>query len=243
MMDANDDLEDADFGRFMDNTNLYDILGTHHSVHSPPTYIRGTRTIDYILGTKNVVRATQNCGMNPFNDTIVTDHRGLWVDIDIPELLNGSIPPQQLTCRQPLKTNQVEKMRKIRKKAATLFKTKDIESRLTDLLRDCEKMAKIDLSGKLNQIDNDMDDIMLHSVPDNIPSHPYWWSPEIHQAHQCLLYWKIKRSETCLGINMKTQLEVITTNLDESFDIFQGDENRAISAQIRQAVANRKKLQ
>ena len=86
MMDVNDDLENVDFGRFMDNTNLYDILGTHHSVHSPPTYIRGTRTIDYILGTKNIVKATQNCGMNPFNDTIVTAHRGLWVDIDIPEL-------------------------------------------------------------------------------------------------------------------------------------------------------------
>ena len=36
MLDANDDLDSPDFGRFLDQTDLYDILGNHHSVNSPP---------------------------------------------------------------------------------------------------------------------------------------------------------------------------------------------------------------
>ena len=84
MLDANDDLTDPDFGKFMDQCKLYDLLGTHHSINSPPTYIRGSRTIDYLLATENVIKATQQCDMNSYNDTISSDHRSLWADIDIP---------------------------------------------------------------------------------------------------------------------------------------------------------------
>ena len=180
MLDANDDMENPDFGRFMDKSDLYEILGTHHSIHSPPTYIGGTRTIDYLLGTKNVVRATQRCGMNHFNDNIISDHRGLWADIDIPELLSGSIPRQQLTNRQPMRSSQTSKMKKIRDKSIRMFQQKNITARLTKLLEDCKTSESETIATQLEKIDQDMDDIMLLSVPQNTPSHPYWWSPEIH---------------------------------------------------------------
>lgn len=93
MLDANDDMTDADFGHFMDRCELFDLLGTHHSMHGPPTYIRGSRSIDYLLATKNGAMATQQCGMNSFNDIISSDHCALWADIDIPQILNGSVPP------------------------------------------------------------------------------------------------------------------------------------------------------
>ena len=83
-----------------------------------------------------------------------------------------------------------------------------------------------------------MDDIMLLSVPQNTPSHPYWWSPEIHQAHRCLLYWKIKKTESCVGLPMTLQLENIIDQLGPSFDIYEGKKERYIPAQIRIAVAN-----
>ena len=58
MLDANDDINNKDFGTFLEKSDLFDILGNQHSTHSPAMYIRGTKTIDYILGTRNVILAT-----------------------------------------------------------------------------------------------------------------------------------------------------------------------------------------
>ena len=135
MLDANDTIGSSDFGKFLDQTELYYVLGNHHSAHSPPTYIRGTRTIDFLLGTKNVIQATKKCGMTSFNEGITSDHRALWADIDIPSLFKGSVPaPNQIT-QIPLRTTQKMKIRKIRRKAIHLFKSLNIRSRLDELLQ------------------------------------------------------------------------------------------------------------
>ena len=142
MLDANDDINNKDFGTFLEKSDLFDILGNQHSTHSPATYIRGTKTIDYILGTRNVILATHRCGMAAFNTQISSDHRALWADIDIPQLLKGSIPRIQLHLRQPIKSSQTKKMRKIREGAIKLFRTKQISQRLKNLLRDISSLTR-----------------------------------------------------------------------------------------------------
>ena len=89
---------------------MVDIMGANHGMHSPNTYIRGTQTIDYVFGTERVNEAVIQCGMPPFNEGIVTDHRALWVDLDLPRLLHGSLtsPPTQLSRPQTKNKKQVK---------------------------------------------------------------------------------------------------------------------------------------
>ena len=53
-IDANAGLEDPQINQIVSAGNLYDILGSHHGIDSPPTYLKGTKTIDFLFGTRNV---------------------------------------------------------------------------------------------------------------------------------------------------------------------------------------------
>ena len=77
MVDANSPLSDVHFSKFMTDTGLFDVLGALHGMDSPRTYNRGSKTIDFILGTENIIRAVRRGGMLKFKDGIDRDHRGL----------------------------------------------------------------------------------------------------------------------------------------------------------------------
>ena len=91
MIDANTDTYDRQLQRIMNSANLYDVLSAKHGLHSPPTYVRGQRTIDHIFGTKRVVAAVRKCGIREFNADIMSDHRALWLDLDIKHILSQNL--------------------------------------------------------------------------------------------------------------------------------------------------------
>ncbi len=54
MMDANADLQDAAFHKFLNDCSLTDLHSDNTSEPAPETYFRGTKCIDYILCSANV---------------------------------------------------------------------------------------------------------------------------------------------------------------------------------------------
>jgi hypothetical protein len=46
LIDTNNDLQNHQFGNFVANLGLYDLIGTRMGYHKTPTYIQGKRTID-----------------------------------------------------------------------------------------------------------------------------------------------------------------------------------------------------
>ena len=93
MADSTDDMDEKDWSKFMIRAELYDVMGMKHVHKIPSTNIKGTRTIDYILATKKAAESIISCGMLTFNEGVVSDHRSLWIDLDIPQLFKGSISP------------------------------------------------------------------------------------------------------------------------------------------------------
>ena len=59
MLDANSPLTDANFSKFVTDTGLFDILGALHGIDSPRSYNRGSRTIDYLLGTEDLIQCVR----------------------------------------------------------------------------------------------------------------------------------------------------------------------------------------
>jgi hypothetical protein len=71
--------------------NLLDILGMGPEGQLQDTYRRGTSChIDFMLGTARVHLSIRCSGALEYNDRIVSDHRGLYVDLDPMILFGGN---------------------------------------------------------------------------------------------------------------------------------------------------------
>jgi endonuclease/exonuclease/phosphatase family metal-dependent hydrolase len=56
-------------------------------------YARGTKQLDYILMTEQLASHSTNCGAEPFNHRFYSDHRGIWVDLELLGLFDRNLPP------------------------------------------------------------------------------------------------------------------------------------------------------
>ena len=64
--DMNGDLEDQELSTFLAEAELYDLVTATHTESTPPTYIRGNKTIDHMFGTMGILNAVERVGMVEF---------------------------------------------------------------------------------------------------------------------------------------------------------------------------------
>eukprot|EP00957_Ditylum_brightwellii_P001958 150595-Ditylum_brightwellii.AAC.1 len=67
LTDANLELGDTEFGDFVAEARLYDILGSQHGIGGINSHINGTKRIDFALGTVNLIRTIRWSRMRPFH--------------------------------------------------------------------------------------------------------------------------------------------------------------------------------
>jgi hypothetical protein len=64
------------------------------------SYARGTTCIDYVLMDERLVGSIQACRYLPFNHLLISDHRGLYVDVNTTWFFGSdTIPHQQMAVR------------------------------------------------------------------------------------------------------------------------------------------------
>ena len=61
----------------------------HGTKGEPNTYARGSDRIDYFFCTKNIYKFILECGILPFFSIMTSDHRGLYLDVDIIQYLRN----------------------------------------------------------------------------------------------------------------------------------------------------------
>jgi exonuclease III len=89
MLDANEAVEDKEgsLRRIFKSTNLVDVFELHTGRKCEiPTYTRGTKRIDFILASYNLLSYAKKVGYIVFYDASESDHRGAFI-----ELSNGII--------------------------------------------------------------------------------------------------------------------------------------------------------
>jgi hypothetical protein len=82
----------------------------HHHLNEPATYARGQKRLDYALGTNAVVRAVVACGYEQFNYRFHTDHRAMFLDIDVHKLFGAAT---QHMVNYPLRTLHSNNIRQV----------------------------------------------------------------------------------------------------------------------------------
>ena len=69
---------------------LSDVMQMRHETsNAPSTYARRTKRLDYMLMSERCAVSIRKCGYQPFNHRMYSDHRGMFVDMDM-ELLFGN---------------------------------------------------------------------------------------------------------------------------------------------------------
>ena len=93
MLDANESTgkKNSHINRFFTDCGLSDLHATkHRNLPDPPnTYMRGKKCIDFIAGTTGIIKSMEKAGIEAFSQTFHSDHRGLYVDLNLTDLLAG----------------------------------------------------------------------------------------------------------------------------------------------------------
>ena len=79
-------LDDGGMSKLHSECGLLDACLERHGLTTFSTYQRGHKVIDYVLVDRNVMQCIQSIGYEPFNTHIISDHRGIFVDLATPVL-------------------------------------------------------------------------------------------------------------------------------------------------------------
>ena len=93
-MDSNESFVNAKGGiaKLCKACQLYDPLTYRHDLPTNiSTYTRGTKQIDYILVSLNILKALIQYGMTAFNELTTTDHRGFYLDLSYNKVLKQKV--------------------------------------------------------------------------------------------------------------------------------------------------------
>eukprot|EP00957_Ditylum_brightwellii_P088311 6727271-Ditylum_brightwellii.AAC.1 len=105
LMDTNGPIE-GDFGTFLSEAGLYDLMAAKHGTGTPATYIRGTAAVDYAGGTKGVLDAIEEIGFPNFLKYIHSNHREMYINLYLCKLFSGLLHPlqQRSACKVQLRS-------------------------------------------------------------------------------------------------------------------------------------------
>ena len=96
---------------FLEKTDLKNIMTVKHTgLHLPSTYTRGPNCLDLMAMSKTISdKAVIACGMLPFYHGMPSDHRALYVDLDIDYLFTNAYVNTGQSAYKRFTTNQTKK--------------------------------------------------------------------------------------------------------------------------------------
>jgi hypothetical protein len=136
----------------------------HPGIGEFPTQVRGSKRIDYMIGTRNLLPFIMKIGYIPFNEIFDTDHRPMFVDISQTILEDPSkIPEPKIRLVGSNSTNK-ESERYIRHLYNKLLKL-NVFQQAEELYQlsqsEVEEDQQINIMQKLNELDDIITTAML----------------------------------------------------------------------------------
>ena len=209
MIDANEEClsPNLKLRRTMDSLAMTNL---HHLIHGescPNTYTRGAHQIDHIYGCPRIAANTTNAGGLPFKTGIDTNHRGLYINVEVQNIFRSLTT--ELQAPKPRKLSSLNKKHSeaLRRAVVKACKNQNIKDRLEQLATVPANQWNPHHQEALNKIDDTFTKIVLAAetkVCHN--SYGYPISEKLIQAGQLLRYWKTRLSNLLLS----------TTNLNPS---------------------------
>ena len=197
MMDSNGSLgKDTDLQQFISKCDLTDL---HASDPAPSTYIGSShRRIDHIFGCPQVCQSLTSSGSLSYIDGPQSDHRGLFVDLDLQQLLHRTTTPPAISTASSrfLKTGNPEAVATYHDAMLAYYADHNMIQRLDKLVRTKDTLSLPTLRKYLEKWDSDQGRAMKYAE-DLLqrPKKPYEWSPKLRNDGLLYRYWRLRLRE------------------------------------------------
>lgn len=158
-------------------TALVDAHFTRHGdIIDIPTYARGRKRLDYMFISKTLVPSLAAAGLEPFNNKIHSDHRGMYIDLFMQGLFDHS--------PTPLETNSGRGVRS--HIPGHVCKYLEATEKYLAEHKCYERMSTLNLSTdnhvEAEKLDRDITAAMLHGDQKCKTFNRHPWSPELHRV-------------------------------------------------------------
>jgi hypothetical protein len=201
MLDANESLQhfNNDFTKWVRESGLVDIRVYRYGAEGEPaTHMRGKNRIDYMLISNDLVEFVSAAGILPFKTFTKSDHRALFMDIDLDSYLGGRPSDTALATRRGLSSNDPRAVRKYRTELEAFLLKSKIEHRTYAKIEEIEK-SKAGLTPRLglelNALENEFSKGKLDAEKSCAKIRSVPWSPQLMEVQQRLSFWKYWLSE------------------------------------------------
>eukprot|EP00957_Ditylum_brightwellii_P008827 669513-Ditylum_brightwellii.AAC.1 len=189
-IDVNTPIQNNYLAKLIDAKQLQDLVTKRHGQHTPPTYNRGSMTIDHILTSPRIVTTVKRCGILPSRKYYTSDLRSIYVDIPNKQSFGGL--NYEMTKRRK---------RKIMTKSASINNYKrDVLRALRDknfqwLLNRKNHGDDPDIiCAELEKLDQDLTTRIQNAYDKIKTTAQHWWTPDIHQTNYIVRYWSAQVS-------------------------------------------------
>jgi hypothetical protein len=144
-----------------------------------------------MLGTQDVHSSIRHSGALEYNDGIVSNHRGLYVDLDPKILFGGNTDDPVVASSRGFTSKNEKKTKAYLDYLDKYFLDHKICEWINKLMEDAPRMMQTTLKRRYEELDTDISQGMLAAESKVHPykTYEYDWSPELDQAGYCLCYW------------------------------------------------------
>ena len=200
-MDANEAYTDRNSAlmKWMTQHSLVDLhMALYNLDTNIPTHNRGNKRIDYIFGTYNIVPYVENGGILPFHFLKSTDHRGLYIDIDLNRFLKCQPPLAQTIPQRTLQTNNPKGYIQYCQQIEQWISSSQIELTLQQMTQDTSEITPQQIS-RIIQLEKEFTDQKLQAEKRMIKKYTCPWSPTLKIAQLRVYYYKLWLSQYQTG--------------------------------------------
>jgi hypothetical protein len=227
--------------RLANECNLIDMYSTIHQDYTEfPTHQRGSKRIDYILCSRNIIPYVSQCGYVRFNDAFDSDHRAIFCDIsheimtDITELRDKR--------KRIIGSNSTNKEgeRYIRHLYRNLFNNgvfQKVEQILQDITNN--NYEQEDMIHQVNSLDSQITKLMLQAEDNTVcVKDMTLWSPILAQSNLIIQYWLITIKGARQKTNVRKRLSKIVEKMTEESKTHIRSTTSSVTRALRISIKN-----
>ena len=149
-----------------------------------------------MLGSQRVRDCVLRCGALEYNNGIVSDHRGLYVDLDSSRLFGGSVHDPVAAASRGFSSKNEKKVRDYLDYLEKYIQDHKVEERVDSLIMEAPNLTRKEIKQRFEAIDWDLTWGMLSSKKKvKSKQFKYAWSVALDQAGYRVRYWRTRLSD------------------------------------------------